>query len=335
MKPTRARLVIWGVATVGLVVVYFLYSTFYAGPRDKALAKRDALQADVSRLQEITENDPKIRKELKAIAETTLGKQLDVVSHRFRSYTARLAGDAGLENVVVEQGRPTDEKNPVGQRMPSNVPSSLRAAAREQVNMSVIRGAVTATGTLEQVGIALATLQSQPWVHRLEGVQIRPNGTDRRRFNVRFELATLYLPDLVTTDKEPTIAAPSDEQLKIWKVFASRNIFREPKVKDHSPGDTPPPIAVVDGTTPAPEVSVIAPDYSSWRLTGVMTSSRGSEAFFHNVKTNEKLTVRIGGAVLDAVLIAADGESAELEIAGKRFRLHNGESLAARQPTSQ
>lgn len=335
MRLQRRRLVVAGAALAGLVVAYFAYSTFYAGPRDRLNVRRAGVQAEVNRLQEATEDEPKLRKELKAIAETTLGKQLDVVSHRFRSYTARLVGDAGMDNVVVEQGRPADEKNPVGQRMPSTVPTALRAAAREQVNLSVIRGAVTATGTLDQVGIALATLKAQPWVHRIEGVQLRPTGTDRKRFNVRFELATLYLPDLVTTDREPTIAAPSDEQLKTWKTFASRNIFREPKAKDHSPGDTPPPIAVVDSQPQTAPTPVIAPDYGSWRLTGVVSSSRGNEAFFFNAKTNEKLTVRIGGMVLDATLISAEGESAELEIAGKRFRLQNGESLATRQPTSQ
>lgn len=334
MKDSRLRMVAWGVGGAGLALAYVLYAWLYAGPRDTLLKRRDALQADVTRLQEVTEDDPKLRKELKAIAETTLGKQMDVVSHRFRSYTARLAGEAGLENVVVEQGRPVEEKNLVGQRMPTNVPTALRAAAREQVNLSVIRGAVTGVGNLEQVGVALATLQSQPWVHRVEGVQIRPSGTDRKRFNVRFELATLYLPDLVTTDKEPVVAAPSAAQLAAWKEFASRNIFREPKAKDHSPGDTPPPIAVVepksDGGTPPPPV--VAPDYASWRLTGVVSSSRGTEAFFFNAKTNEKLSVRVGGTVLDATLINADGEDAEIEIAGKRFRIQNGESLAARRP---
>lgn len=334
MKPTRSRLIVWGVVGVASCVGYLLYTTLYAGPRDKLLTRRAGLQSEISRVQEITEDDPKLRKDLKAIAETTLGKQLDVVSHRFRSYTARLVGDAGLENVVVEQGRPTDEKNPVGQRMPSSVPSNLRTAAREQVNMSVIRGAVTASGTLEQVGIALATLRAQPWIHRIEGVQIRPSGSDRQRFNLRVELATLYLPDLVTTDREPTIAAASEEQLKVWKAFASRNIFREPKPKDRSPGDTPPPITVVQPSGNDATPPVVAPDYANWRLTGVVSTARGTEAFFYNAKTGEKLTVRIGGVVLDATLISADGESAELEIAGKRFRLNNGDSLAARQPAS-
>lgn len=334
MNPSRQKLLVWGCAAIAAVLAYVLYAWLYAGPRDGLIKRRDGLRADVARLQEITEGDPKLRKELKAIAETTLGKQLDVVSHRFRSYTARLAGEAGLENVVVEQGRPVEEKNPIGQRMPSVVPSALRAAAREQVNLSVIRGAVTGVGTLEQVGVALATLQAQPWVHRVEGVQIRPLGNDRRRFNVRFEIATLFLPDLVTTDKEPVVAVASPEQLAAWREFASRNIFREPKIKDQSPGDTPPPIAVAEapanGGTPPPPV--IAPDYASWRLTGVVSSSRGTEAFFFNVKTNEKLSVRVGGTVLDATLINADGEDAEIEIGGKRFRLQNGESLAARRP---
>jgi hypothetical protein len=167
-------------------------------------------------------------------------------------------------------------------------------------------------------------------------VQIRPSGSDRQRFNLRVELATLYLPDLVTTDREPTIAAASEDQLNVWKAFASRNIFREPKPIDRSPGDTPPPIAVVEprneSSSPTP---IVAPDYANWRLTGVVTGSRGTEAFFYNAKTSEKLTVRLGGTVLDATLISADGESAEVEISGKRFRLNNGDSLAARQPTSQ
>jgi hypothetical protein len=336
MKQARTRLIIWGAVAGTLCVGYLLYSFFYAGPRDKLLTRRDGLLSEISRVQQITEDDPKLRKELKSIAETTLGKQMDVVSHRFRSYTARLVGEAGLENVVVEQGRPADEKNPIGQRMPSNVPSTLRTAAREQVNMSVIRGAVTATGNLEQVGVALATLRAQPWIHRIEGVQIRPNGSDRQRFNLRVELATLYLPDLVATDREPTIAAPSEDQLKTWRTFASRNIFREPKPKDRSPGDTPPPIAVVESASEsASPQPVVAPDYASWRLTGVVTGSRGTEAFFYNAKTTEKLTVRVGGTVLDATLVSADGESAQVEIAGKRFRLNNGDSLAARQPASR
>jgi hypothetical protein len=172
-------------------------------------------------------------------------------------------------------------------------------------------------------------IQSQPWLHRVDGVVIKPVGKERERFELRLDVATLFIPDLVPKDMpEPAIQQADEEKLQYAGAFTSRRLFqREPKaavVAAALPPDAPPP--------PATAPVVIFPPYEDWALTGILAGKSGLMVIVVNMKSGESRTLTPGETLLDAKLIEGEGERAVFELGGKRFEVLNGGTLASRRP---
>jgi hypothetical protein len=330
VKPISLPVKAAGVLTIAAIVGTTAWWKVYEAPRKELESQIVATNQEVSKYEDLLADRAAVRRSLREFGARTLGSQQDLVDHRFRTLLTRVVSEAGLERVVVDQGQPNARANPAT----SSLPSGVRAYVRSHPDFAVIKGTVRGEGGLEQVLRALAAVRDQPWVHVVDAFSIKPVGKEGDRFSLRVDLATGYAPDLVTEDVPPTITPTKIETEQAWRPVLAKNVFREPPPARDVPSVPNVTIAAAPTTPPGPPPAVPAPPppYEEWRLTGIVSGSRGAEAMFVNVKTNERLTVLAGGQVLNAKLVEASGERAVVEIDGAKFELFNGETLAARRP---
>lgn len=332
MKP-NPLLVRAGVGVVALVAGYLGLDTVYLSPRAKVQNDIELAAGRVAALEKTLSSRADVRARARQAGMTLLGVGQDEVSARFRDGLARVAEQSGLAGVTVESGRPQDEINPLVNPA-AKAPVKMRTALRKSPDFALVRGSVKGEGSLDAALGLLAALEAQAWVHRVEGFSIKPVGKDRQRFEVRAEVATIFASDLAklagSDGPEPQIALASERAGDIVRRVAEKNVFTRPVATAVAEA----PVVRVEGghdPEPPPRVIPFAP-YEDWKLTGVALGRQGSEAFFLNVKTGEKVTLQRGGTVLDAVFVEGMGERAVLEIGGKRFEVNNGQTLASRRP---
>jgi hypothetical protein len=115
----------------------------------------------------------------------------------------------------------------------------------------------------------------------------------------------------------------------VWRSIAARNPFKEPVPA--APVDPGPTAVAQNAGTPQPPPPPPPPPYADWKLTSVVTGSRGTEAWLVNVKTNERQVLIAGAKLIDAVFKEGTGERAVFEIAGQKFEVFNGQTFASRR----
>jgi hypothetical protein len=321
---------------VGLALVagigYWGFHTMYAGPRRELEEQISQASANVAAMKKTLKGEVALGDRSKALRAATLSGKEDELLHRFRTGMANL-GEQCLrkEKVVFDHGQPQTTASPL--LSTKGIPTVLKQIIRKTPDIQTVRGTLKGTGSLEDVLRVIALAQSQSWIHRVDGFSIKPIG-DRSEFELKLDVATLYLPDLPGVDGPiPTIVQPPAELEPMWNAVASKNVFKAPPAP--APGvepQRPVDVAAAPPTGPAtPPPQVFAP-YDDWKLTGVVVRGEATEAFFMNTRTGAKVTVEQGGQVLDAVFVDGQGEHAFIEIAGKRFQVSNGQTLASRKP---
>lgn len=328
MSATLLRPLGIGGAALALVVgAWWTYRAQYATPRDESLASIETAKQRIVALNAALEDQFLVRKKLRDAAKGTLGKKTDVVEHKFLAGLTALGERGGLSGVVASAGQPKGVTSPLTASNLKGVPQPLRKALRASPDFEVVHGQLKGKGTLEQTLRTLASLQAQAWVHRVDGFSLRPIGKEDQ-FELGVSVVTMLLPDLAADDENPApIGEVSPAAEETWKPIASKNVFREPK-------PVAPPKSEVVVAKAGDQAKPLArpPSYEDWKLTGVVQGRGGVEAFLVNVKSGEKLTLQVGGRVLEAVLTGASGETAVFEIGGKRFEVTNGQVLSARRP---
>ncbi len=330
MNPTLLRSA--GLAAASLAVLgglWWTYTTQYASPRSELEAQISRARERLSELDAALEDELLVRKKLRDAAKGTLGRKTDVVEHKFLAGLTALGERGGLSGVVASAGQPKGVLSPLTASNVRGVPTALKRALRARPDFEVVHGQLKGKGTLEQSLRTLASLQAQAWVHRVDGFSLRPIGKEDQ-FDLSVSVVTMLLPDLASDDENPApIGEVSPAAEELWRAIASKNVFREPK----PPAQPKSEVVVAKAGDPAPPLAR-PPSYDDWKLTGVVQGRGGVEAFLVNMKSGEKLTLQVGGRVLEAVLTGsgARGESAVFEIAGQRFEVSNGQLLSARRP---
>jgi hypothetical protein len=327
MSPRTRRLAWLAAGAVVLLVVYGAANALYLAPRASLQAELQATTERIAAMQDRLSDEQRVRRQLREFASTTLGKEQDLVEHRFRSGLSGLAERAGLKSIEVNHGRPSPMRNPMVTVARKSATTAVRNILNAKPDAQLIRGQVQGVGTLEQSLQLIAGVESQPWIHRVEGFSLRPRkGGDQ--FDVRVDVLTAYVPDLLPkSGPDPELAPPAARADSQSRALAMKNPFKIPAavLPPQSPA-----VQVLTAATPVPSISEMAA-YADYKLTGVVRSSQGVVAFLLNTKSGEKLTLLSGGRVLDAILVGGQGEKAIFEITGKQFEVFNGNSLAARR----
>lgn len=316
-----------GGALLALGAGWYGYQTVYAGPRAELEAELRKHLASVATYEDALAKARSVRTELKAFATGTLGGSAEQVEHRFRTDLNALAMERGLKGIQVSNGKPEAMKSPVGR---SKLKGSVRRAMKDQTDFYVMHGEVKGVGTLEQALGTLAALQSQPWIHRVEGFTLEPDDKGRERFKLRAAVATVFFTDKALAPqvvKAPERVAPDAGSLALVSSIVERNVFKEPPPVVVAQAPVQPPQPAVQNVPPPPP----PPPYPEWRVTGVVSGRVGVEAFLVNVKTGQRLTLDVGAAVADARFIGGDGEHALFEIGGQKFEVRTGQTLEQRR----
>lgn len=317
----------WKVVLIALAVAvaaYISVNAVYLKPRAALLSQRDDLRAAVAGLQKQMPSERSLRDRQSKLAAGLLGPSLDQLSAQLRDGLVRLGEQSGLAGVVVEHGPPQDQVSPLVNA--KGIPTDLKRELRKSPDFHVVRGRLRGTGTLTEALTALARAQEQPWIHRVEGFSLKPVGKDRTEVELRLDIATVYAPALAAKSVTPTLEPPSERLAGLVGALESKHWFKAPAGKQPDAPDV-----VLAAAAATPPARAFAP-YEDWMLTGLFRGRHGSEALFVNTKTGSKVTVPKGGAVLDAVFIDGAGERAIVEIAGQRFEVTSGQSLASRKP---
>ncbi|MCW5768928.1 MAG: hypothetical protein KIT19_09605 [Phycisphaeraceae bacterium] len=317
LKPTLLALA----AILFAGASWYGYRAMYANERDALLKETaDLRRAQVAYEKEL-QRQQAVRDRLAAMASTTLGKQFDRVDHRLRTGLSRVGQDSGLADVVVSSTPPKDERNPAA--VARNMERLMQDRIKKSPNFSVVRAQVKGTGTLPQVLQALATYSCQPWIHRIDTLTIRPVGRERERFELKLDVATIWMPDLSTDNpNDPPIVAPGESGVQAIALITAKNVFKVP---------TPPPRTPNRAVVAAPpQPQEPAPPFAEWKLTGVISGRRGVEALMLNMRDGERRVLSPGTAVLGATLVSGAGEEAVFELEGTMWTVRTGATLADR-----
>ncbi len=326
--PRWAKLGIAGAGT--LLIGYLAYAKLYADPVRERLAAIASEKQAASKLEDQLSQAMQIRKGLRAVGASTLGKKEDLAIARFRDGLSGIAGRNGLSGIVVSSGPPIQVPNPaLRERIPTGLKSKLRS---RRGDFAVIHGRLKASGPLESAMRTLAVVQAQPWAHRVDGFSLTPVGKDREWVELQVDVSTIFAPDLAPGDGEPLPADAAPGHDAVWRAVAAKNMFKNP----------PPPAAPTAPPTPAVEVAatpqpqapppVPPPPYQEWKIVGVIMSDRSCEVTVINVRTGERATINPGGKTLNATLVRGDGEVAVFEIDGQAYEFTPGQTLAVRTP---
>jgi hypothetical protein len=294
-------------------------------------------QAVVITLQNQIADAKVVRQELKEFASGTLGFKQDQVEHRFNASLRQIGERNGLSRVTVTQRDPERIYNPISRT--TLKPEPVRKVLRQTPDMFLLRGTLTGTGTLEQVVKVMGEIDAQPWT-RIDGFALKPVSKTTPTFTIEFDVSSPWTPDLLKEELDlPALPGERPEAGWAMRAIVARNAFKEapvaivsgPEVVAPAPPTAPaPPAGEAPPVLPAPP-----PPYAEWKLTGLVVGrTTGLQAMFSNTRTSQSLTVLRGAKVEDAVLVDGSGETAVLEIAGKRYMVQINHTLAERVPQS-
>lgn len=324
MKHLKRKILLGVSGVVVAVMAWTGVDRVYLKPSSAIRAEAEALRERTDWFESSAQGVRETRLALREIASTMLGREPMIVEHRLRGLLSDLAAAEGLGEVVVTHGRPRGVENPAQDRG-SGLSRGLRRLLGERPDFAVVQARLKGEGTLEQTLRTLASVRAQPWAHRIEGFSISPKGRERRVFELKVDLATVFAGDLATDSaEEPALVGADDSALVLVQRLVAREPFRLADPAASAPPVSPPPAPV---QRPAP-----APPYDRWRVTGVLETRDGAdivvEVLLARTDTGELRTLRVGEGVLDASLVEASGETAVFELEGKKIAIRTGQTLA-------
>jgi len=293
------------------------YEAMLGGPVRQRQAERDRLIAQVTDLQRDTREAMRHRKQLQALAATTLGRDAESVVHRLRVSLSAICREAGLEAVIVDSKARGNVDSPASRIFATR---SLRDAA----DFQVVEGRIRGEGTVQAAGATLALLESQPWPIRVRSVAIdspqsgRSEGRDR--VTVTIELDTLFFDDLPHSGEPPHLAEMDPEQMLLAARLMDRNFFVRPVVAATAP-------------EPAPAAAPEPPrrrNGSGWVVTGWAQGAAGWELWLQSTRDQKVRSVPVGQAVDEVEFLGVRDGSALVSVGGHRYAIGLGEPLDAR-----
>lgn len=257
-----------------------------------------------------------LRARMDALGATMIAGESDEVEHRLREGLTAVARRAGLEGVALGNGRPAGESSPVVRALGRH---DLGRALRAGPDFQVVRGWMTGSGTLEQVLTCLAVVQSQPWVHRVEGFSITPGDADRTRFKLRADIATIVSAVVQRTVTDTTqLVEPAEDTLGDVLAMAGAYPFGgRPEARKAEPSPTPP------AADPSAE-------YRQWRVTGLIEAAVPEVLLLHT-GSGKRVSLLPGEAVLGATFEGGEGEVVVFSVNGHKQRFAVGSTLAQRK----
>jgi len=307
----------------------------YARERDALVTRIALYKQDIDKRERELEGSARVKRTLRKFADASLGVDEATVSASLRTALNEIVAHYGLIEPTVTSNKATAVRNPAVEVHPTELADRKRKDLRAP-DFYTIAATVSGKGTLEQAVRTLATLELQPWVHRIDGFNLKPIGKEHDRVELTVMLTTAFLPEKElrsrTVGPEPHAWRPVEEwEFAAWRGIVAKNIFKEPprapQVAGRDPGSEP--------GAPTPPAPPSAASYSDWVVSGIARGRDGVELMLVNEKTKEWKTISVGGRVMDAKFIDGSGEVAKIQIGQEMFEVRSGQRLSERKPVSQ
>ncbi len=322
MTPPRRLIKTVVGAAVVIGVGWMGYGSLYGSKRDALLEELGELDDQNTQYEEAVERILPVRRQIRELAVDALGGSLDQVAHVLRTGLAQMATEAGVVDVTISSESPRGVQNPYVRARGTN--RTIRNILKQRADFAIIPASIKATGSLEQTLQLAALAQSQPWLHRVVSVSLKPADKERMRFDVDVRTESLYIPDVVTESRAVVLAPMDPLALDRITPIAMKNVFR------YVPDAPRPPtrVVVIDGTPKPPP----PPPYHQWRLTGIAMGTSGILVFVSNSSTHEWRTLARGESILGARFLDAQPqqERAVFEIDGKLYEFFTNSVMTDR-----
>jgi len=314
LKPILIVLAVLATAWLGMRVV----NSVYLQPRAALVKQISDLTAEVGRERAAQEDARNVNRRLQGFVERTLGPNLETADHRLRSRLNRLCEQARLQGVTVgTEGSGRERRSPAAAVFRSSAQKTLH----DEIDFVELQGSISGGGTLEDVVRLISAIESEPWIKRIDSVELTPRDNGAR-VALSLHLTTLFLPG-----REPKTEQPQPKVGEVDARYASlvrENPFRVPP----PPKPTPPaPPAVAAGPPPPPPFP-----FNEWAVTGVALGPSGAEAWLLHKPNGETRVLTVGQALDAAVFAGASGDVAEFTFGQQRFTVAVGATMDQRRP---
>lgn len=333
MTTSLKMIVAAGAVVIAGLSGVWVYRAWYQEPRR-------VLDAEIERYAKaVTAREDELlgmvteRQRLREVGASSLGRSEEEVAAEARSAVNQIA----LRLRLIDPKVATRPATPVGS--PATVKADDLGVRRGPATTDFFEVPITFTarGEIDEVVRAMATLDAQAWVHRIDRFVLTPSGPKRELVDLTLDMVTLFLPEAeFAPAREPGAARwvePDAAALERWSVVRNADRFREPAPPP------PPPVTVQQEPPAAPKPAPPrGPGYGDWRVSAVVRGSVGWEVWLAGSgRAGDGTTrvVRIGDKVLEATLVEASGERAVFEEGGKRFTVGINKSLAEREALVQ
>lgn len=326
----RLIVMLGSIAIVGLAGMW-AYGKYYARPKRELDDQIYRYQYAVAEREKELLGVATERQRMRELGTSSLGRSEEEVAAEARSAVNQIAMRLRLIDPRVATRPATAVASP------ATAKATDLGAKRGSVDFYQVPITFTARGEIDEIVRTLATLDAQPWVHRIDRFVLTPSGPKREFVDLTVDMVTLYVPEAefagVRDPNAPKWVEPDAAALERWAVVRSADRFREP---------APPPVAPVavqqesPTAKPAPP-GPTGPGYGDYRVSAVVHGSSGWEVWVvgsGKAGTGSKV-VKVGEKVLGATLVEASGERAVFEESGKRFAVGINKSLAERQAMGQ
>ncbi len=319
----RTLIKVAGALAVVLVIAAFGYKKMYADKRADLVKQLDKVNGENAQYEEANLRIVPARQEIKDLAGDAIGGSIDEADHVLRTALAALAAEAGVQDPTISSERPRPVMNPYINSRGTN--RTIRDLLKKRADFAIIKAGISASGSLEQTLQLVALAQSQPWLHRVVHVSLKPANKERTVFDINIRTQSLYMPD-VHRESQALVLAPMDP-LAIDRItpIAMKNVFRFIPDAPRPPD----PVVVVIDDTPKPTPP---PPYHEWRVAGMAMGTNGIEVWIINSRTREWRTMTRGQSVLAARFLDAQPqqERAVFEIEGKLYEFFTNSVLTER-----
>ena len=316
MNKNRIAIAICCVVAAG--VLYVAYTSIHAGPMNEMRSRLASWSGGKSQMQSSLRDSTRVREELKAIADTTLGNTPELAEHRLRTLLTELCTSAELSEYVIACKEPKPIGNPAANEKPVEFSREMRRLADCIIQETTITG----QGSYEACVQTIAMLEAQPWLARVSNVSIQPAGKERKLYSLVVGVTSIVMPDLA----EDT----TGESAYVHDIGADR--LAQSMVRNPFVATAPNPVVVARDDSPPPAPKLKPKPYGDWLVSGVMQTPTGGETILSNSKTGASRSLGLGGQILGLTIDAIEGHYVMLSEGESGYRVALGQSLAEREP---
>ncbi|GAB5495291.1 MAG: hypothetical protein Phyf2KO_03710 [Phycisphaerales bacterium] len=316
---SKRHYVIAGGTLAGLLVLIMLYRSVHARPMSEMQGTLSSWLGGKAQMESSLSDSTRIKRSLEALVNNSLGNDPQVAEHRLRTLLTELCARAALNEYVISCKEPKGVGNPAASENVREFSRAMRSTP-DFVSQETV---ISASGSYESCMRAVALIEVQPWIARMDSFTLQPSGRERQVYDLTASIATIVMPDLADeeTGLDAFVHEPSAGALT---ELVQRNPFVVTPSHTSSIADSEPePVPHPPRPKPKP--------YGEWVVTGVMQTEGGGEVILSNAVTGASRSMVPGAEILGLRVAEVGAGFVTVMEGASGYRVALGQSLAERE----